>query len=99
MKRLLAVFAAALAIGLCSGCSLLSFTHIPLLAGQAHSSAPRPPKESSHIATESEKDFKVRWVAKRTADLVAQGLAPDAARAQATTEFDQKFSATHVARQ
>jgi hypothetical protein len=99
MKRLLAVFAAALAIGLCSGCSLLSFTHIPLLAGKANSSAPKPPKESSHIATDSEKEFKARWVDKRTSDLVAQGLAPDTARAQATTEFDQKFSATHVAQQ
>jgi hypothetical protein len=98
MKRLFTVFAAALAIGLCAGCSFLSFTHIPLLSGKANNTAPKPPKESSHIATESEKDFKVRWVDKRTADLVSQGLAPDAARAQATAEFDQKFSATHVAK-
>jgi hypothetical protein len=98
MKRLLTVFATALAIGLCSGCSLLSISHIPFLGHQpAATTTPKPPKESSKVATDSETDFKQRWVDKRSAELVSQGLAPEAARAQAIAEFNQKFSATHVA--
>jgi hypothetical protein len=97
MKRLLPVFAAALAIGLCAGCSHFSMPHIPFFGHNKNSTELQPPKEDSHIATASERDFKQRWVDKRSAELVAQGLAPDTARAQATAEFNTKFSATHVA--
>jgi hypothetical protein len=97
MKRSLIVLAAALAVGLGSGCSLVQ--HIPFIGHNAKtgSTAPKPPKEDSHVATQSETEFKQRWVDKRTSELVAQGLAPDTARAQAVSEFDQKFAATHVA--
>ncbi|HEY5079946.1 MAG TPA: hypothetical protein VII43_08865 [Opitutaceae bacterium] len=57
------------------------------------------PKESPHVATEVEKDFMHRWIDKRTTDLVAQGTAPDTARAQAEAEFKVKFGYTDAARQ
>ncbi len=95
MKRPPIVFAAALAFGLCAGCSYVP--HIPFIGHKTGSTEPRPPKEDSHVATQSEREFKQRWVDKRSSELVAQGLAPDTARAQAAAEFNQKFSATHAA--
>jgi hypothetical protein len=95
MKRPLIVFAAALALALGAGCSFVP--HFPFIGHKTSSSAPKPPKEDSHVATQSEADFKQRWVDKRASELVAQGLAPDTAKAQAVAEFDQKFAATHVA--
>lgn len=55
------------------------------------------PKESSTIATDTERDFKARWIDHRTNELVTQGQNSMAARQQAETEFQAKFSYTHVA--
>ena len=84
MKRLLP---AALCLLLLNGC----------LFWNKKPSGPRVEKESPAVATTVEKDFKFRWVEKRSADLVAQGVAADAAQAQAVSEFDAKFPDTHVA--
>jgi hypothetical protein len=43
------------------------------------------------LAGEVEADFKLRWVDKRTAELVAQGQAADAARTQANAEFKERY--------
>ena len=56
----------------------------------------RPTDESPAVATSVEKDFKVRWVEKRSSDLIGQGVAADTAHAQAVSEFDSKFPDTHV---
>ncbi|MEY4941792.1 MAG: hypothetical protein RIQ93_3527 [Verrucomicrobiota bacterium] len=49
------------------------------------------PKESSSISGEVEANFKRRWVDRRTAELVAQRTPADAALAQATREFGEKY--------
>jgi hypothetical protein len=49
-------------------------------------------KESSTWAGEVEETFKRRWIDKRIAELSAQGIGPEPARAQATREFDEKFA-------
>jgi hypothetical protein len=60
---------------------------------------PAAPKESKTVAADVEKDFMHRWIDKRTADLVAQGRTPEAARAQAVSEFKTTFSYTKAAAQ
>lgn len=90
MKRFpligLGLMAAALAGG---GC-----THIPFFSKRK--SYNNPDKVSSHVATQVETDFMARWVAKRSGELVSQGVAPDAATAQAESEFRQKFASTTI---
>lgn len=49
------------------------------------------PKESSSISGEVEANFKRRWIERRTAELVAQRSPADAAVAQATREFGEKY--------
>jgi lipoprotein NlpI len=49
------------------------------------------PKESSALATEVEETFRHRWVDKRVSELTAQGVAADAARTQADTEFRERY--------
>jgi len=51
-------------------------------------------KESSTIAADVEESFRQRWVAKRAAELVAQGTAADAAHTAAETEFRERFAYT-----
>jgi hypothetical protein len=57
------------------------------------------PKEGPNVAGDVEKDFMHRWIEKRTADLVAAGSSPTAARAQAEAEFTAKYNYTDAARQ
>ena len=57
------------------------------------------PKEGPAVATDVEKDFMHRWIDKRTADLVAQGSSPAAAKAQAEAEFKARYNYTDAARQ
>jgi hypothetical protein len=59
---------------------------------------PSAPKESKTTATDVEKEFMGRWIDKRSADLVAQGLTPDAAHAQAVAEFKVQYNYTDAAR-
>jgi len=56
-----------------------------------------PPKEGPDISNQVEKDFEQRWLEHRTAELVAQGATPAAARQQAINEFRDKFSYTKAA--
>ncbi len=49
------------------------------------------PKENTSISTETAENFRKRWVEKRSADLVAQGTAAEAARTQADAEFREKY--------
>lgn len=49
-------------------------------------------KESSAIAAEVEATFRRRWIEKRTAEIVAQGVAAEAARVQAENEFRERFA-------
>jgi hypothetical protein len=86
MKRLfLVIFATALLVN--SGCHIFG------------KKKPKPPAESKTAAADVEKEFMQRWIDKRSSDLAAQGLAPDAAKAQATAEFKEKFNYTDAARQ
>lgn len=52
---------------------------------------PKPPKESTHIASEVEATFRQRWVDQRVAQLKAQKVPDDAARTQAEAEFREKY--------
>lgn len=63
---------------------------LPLLSGCLFSKN-RKPKESRAIAGEVEETFKRRWIDQRVTELAAQGLAAEAARTQATQEFETKF--------
>jgi len=49
-------------------------------------------KESSNIATETEKEFQQRWVTKRVGELTAQGASTSAAEQQAAQEFRAQYS-------
>jgi hypothetical protein len=83
MKRLLLI-----------GFALVSFN---LFTGCIFSKKSAKPKENPAIATELEENFKVRWVEKRSGELVTQGQTPEAAKAQAGEEFRVKYGYTHAA--
>jgi 1,2-phenylacetyl-CoA epoxidase catalytic subunit len=55
-------------------------------------------KDESAISVETEDSLKQRWLEKRTAELVAQGLTAEAAKAQALDEFKAKYSFTAAAK-
>jgi H+/Cl- antiporter ClcA len=80
------VFLSALVIttALASGCS-------------SSKKAPRV-KESSAIASEVEEGFRQRWIDQRAAQLVAQGTAAEAARAQAANEFRERYDFSRTGR-
>ena len=82
-KRLLlpALFVAATALA--GGCSMFK-----------KSSAP---KENPSIAGQTEDSLRQRWIERRAGELVAQGAAPEAARAQAAEEFRTKYAFTGAA--
>ena len=56
------------------------------------------PKESSAISSEIEEGFRLRWVGQRSAELVAQGIPAETARAQAESEFSDRFGYTRAGR-
>ncbi|MBL9186025.1 MAG: hypothetical protein JNK23_00965 [Opitutaceae bacterium] len=53
-------------------------------------------KEAPAIAADVEESFRKRWVDKRTAELAGQGTAAEAARAQAETEFRDRYGFTRA---
>jgi hypothetical protein len=57
----------------------------------------KQPKESTAVATEVEEAFKQRWLDKRVAELVAQGMRAEVARQQALDEFRARYSFTRAA--
>lgn len=74
---------------------LLCLATVTLLTGGClFSKKSSSPKENPAIAGSVEETFKVRWVEKRSAELVAQGKAAEVARAQAVAEFQEKFAFT-----
>jgi hypothetical protein len=81
--RHLTLPALALTVALSGGCSLMKKS--------------AKPKESPTLAGETEDSLKQRWMDKRVAELVAQGVVADAARAQAAEEFRTKYSYTGAA--
>ena len=64
---------------------------MPLAGGCSLFSKKARAKESTAIAGEVEATFRQRWVDKRAGELAAQGVAADAARAQAGREFDERY--------
>jgi hypothetical protein len=52
---------------------------------------PKPPKESTAIASEVEATFRQRWLDQRVGQLKAQKVGDEAARTQAETEFREKY--------
>lgn len=64
---------------------------LPFVSGCGMFSKKARAKESTAIAGEVEATFRQRWVEKRSGELAAQGLAADAARAQAGREFDERY--------
>ncbi|PTX91439.1 hypothetical protein [Opitutus sp. ER46] len=56
------------------------------------SSKGKKPKENAAIATQTELEFRDRWIARRVSDLAAQGVTGAAAEQQARQEFHEKFS-------
>ena len=68
-------------------CLLVSLV---LSAGCWHSK--KKPKEITAVATDVEEGFRLRWIEKRSGDLVAQGMRIDIARQQAIDEFKVKYS-------
>jgi len=57
----------------------------------------KKPKESKAIASQVEEEFMQRWIEKRGATLMAKGISPDVARAQAIEEFKLNYGYTHAA--
>ena len=82
-KRLFLPTLIAAAVALASGCLMMKKS--------------AKPKENPSIASETEDGLKHRWIDRRAAELTAQGLAADAARAQATEEFRAKYPYTGAA--
>lgn len=48
-------------------------------------------KENTALATETEKEFRVRWIARRVSELAPQGVTGAAAQQQAEQEFHDKY--------
>lgn len=57
----------------------------------------KKPKENPAIATDTEESFKLRWIDRRAGELVAKGVAADAARQQAEAEFRENYKYTRAA--
>lgn len=51
----------------------------------------KKPKQSTELASETEGDFRQRWMDKRVAELTAAGTDATAAHTQAESEFREKF--------
>lgn len=77
--------------------SLLAMTAL-LSSGCLFSRKSRQPKETGAIATDVEREFKQRWLARRVSELSTQGVTGPAAQQQAEQEFVQKFTFAEPAR-
>jgi hypothetical protein len=83
IKRLFPYFVAVSVLAVCGGC----------LFPKNFSKA----KKDKHVSAEMETEFQQRWLEKRVGDLTSQGMAPDAAHAQALAEYKAKYSYTRPA--
>jgi hypothetical protein len=68
-----------------------------LLAGCSHFKKEPKSKESSAIAADTDENLRLRFVNRRTEELVAQGIPAETARAQATAEYKARYSYTSSA--
>jgi len=59
----------------------------------------KKPKETTAISAQTEQSFKERWLEKRGAELIGQGLAPEVARNHAVQEFRQLYEYTGAAKE
>ncbi|MDO8543680.1 MAG: hypothetical protein Q7S40_24835 [Opitutaceae bacterium] len=84
MIRRLILSALATAMVLTTGCNMFRKS--------------KKPKESSAISSEIEENFRRRWVEKRAGELAGQGVAADAARSQAESEFRERYNFSRGAR-
>lgn len=87
MKRLVPLALAAIMLA-GPGCHLFSKKRNPVA-----------PKESPYLATDTEQDFMRRWIDKRTTDLVAKGMSPDDAHAQAVADYKVTYAYTRTVNQ
>jgi hypothetical protein len=69
-----------------------------LVTGCSHFKKSQKPKENPAIAADTDDNFRQRFVEKRAAELVVQGVSADAARAQATEEFKARYGYTSSAK-
>jgi hypothetical protein len=63
-----------------------------VFAGCLFSKKNAKPKENPEVSASVEATFKQRWLEKRSLELKASGVAPDAAQAQAEEEFRVRYS-------
>jgi hypothetical protein len=70
--------------------------HVPFFGKKTTPPGPMGPRDSNQVGTDTERDFRARWVEKRANELVSQGQSADGAHAQALSEFQQKFSALKI---
>ena len=92
MNRLPRLLLAVSALALAAGCS-----HIPFIGKKTSYDDSISKKDSKSLASDTEKEFKQRWMDKRVTELVGQGMSPDSAKAQANEEFRTKYSVTNAA--
>ena len=71
----------------------LSLTAL-LTSGCLFSKKSSKPKDDTAISSSVEESFRVRWIDKRVAELVAKGSTPEAARTQAASEFSERYAFT-----
>jgi len=77
--------------------SLIVVSAAALSSGCFSSAKKKRRAEEKSIPVAVEQALKDRWMEKRSAELVQQGLAPYAAQRQAESEFAKKYSYTQVA--
>lgn len=70
---------------------------LALSSGCLHSKTTAKPKDNPAITSETEEALKRRWIDRRVTELVAQGKTADDARAQAGTEFRERYGYTGAA--
>jgi hypothetical protein len=74
------------------------FATLVLLTSCSHFKKSQKPKENPAIAADTDENFRQRFVDKRAAELVAQGVSADAARTQAAEEFKARYGYTSAAK-
>ena len=78
-------------------CPALLLAAVALAGGCSTAKKTSAPKENPSIAGQTEDSLRQRWIDRRVAELVAQGIAPEAARGQAAQEFREKYPYTGAA--
>ena len=77
---------------------LVVFSTLILVTGCSHFKKNQKPKENPAIAADTDENFRQRFVEKRAAELVAQGVTAAAASTQAAEEFRVRYGYTSAAK-